>query len=233
MPSRPADLRRDYRLHLQIGAAMALLLVLGAFTMPALPEEEMLVLEDPGVDITILDEIPPTTEPPPPPTPAPPPPVEVDDEEVIEDIPMPEVEMVFEDPVSVPRPPTPPGPPPVPPTVREEPPPPPVETFEENEDKLFIVVEQEPELIGGLEGLQRRVEYPEMARIGTVEGTVYIQFVVERDGSVSGATAVRSPSALLSDAALKAVRESSFVPGHQRGIPVRVQYTLPVRFVLR
>ncbi|MEM6327812.1 MAG: energy transducer TonB [Bacteroidota bacterium] len=235
MPSRPADLRRDYRLHLQIGAATALLLVLGAFTVPMVPENEQIEVVDVGDGPIDLLPPPPTnqTPPPPPPPPAPPPPVEVEDDRVIEDLPIPELTMDFEAAVAAPRPPAPPAPPPVPQPLSTEPPPLPADDPAAATDEPFVFVQQEPVLIDGLEGLQRRVVYPEMARTVGVQGTVYVQSVVERDGSVSGATAVRSPNDLLSEAALTAVRASQFEPGHQRGIPVRVRYTLPVRFVLR
>lgn len=234
MPSRPADVRRDYRLHLQIGAALALLLVLGAFTFPATPPREMLVVT-PRVD-PIPTLIPPTDQapPPPPPPPAAPPPVEVENERVIEDVVIPDLIMDFTTDVTTAGPPAPPAPPPLPQPIETfPPPPPPVEDMPEDPNHEFLVVEQQPVLIGGLEELQRRVEYPRMARDAGAEGNVIVQFVVERDGSVSDATVLRSPNALLSEAALAAVRESRFEPGHQRGIPVRVRYTLPVRFVLR
>jgi len=97
----------------------------------------------------------------------------------------------------------------------------------------FLPIGDAPQLIGGLEGLQARVEYPEMARRVGIEGRVFIQFVVDENGRVIDPVVVRSPSDLLSEAALKAVRESTFTPGQQRGRPVKVRYSLPVNFVLR
>ena len=72
-----------------------------------------------------------------------------------------------------------------------------------------------------------------MARRVEIQGIVFVQFVVDERGRVVDPVVVRSPSELLSEAALRAVIESRFVPGHQRGRPVKVRYSLPVRFVLR
>jgi protein TonB len=91
----------------------------------------------------------------------------------------------------------------------------------------------EPELVGGLEGLQRSVEYPELAeRIG-VEGRVIVQFVVDEWGNVVDPVVVWSPHDLLSEAALEAVRQATFRPGQQGGRPVKVRFSLPVTFRLR
>ena len=97
---------------------------------------------------------------------------------------------------------------------------------------MFEVVEHAPELIGGVAGLQERVEYPDMARQAGVEGTVFVQFVVDERGRVLDPVAIRSPNDLLSRAAIEAVRTCEFVPGRQRGVPVRVRFTIPVKFQL-
>ena len=96
---------------------------------------------------------------------------------------------------------------------------------------MFEVVER-PALIGGMEELQRRVEYPRLARDAGIEGRVFIQFVVDERGNVVDPVVARTPSDLLSEAALKAVRESKFTPGLQRGRPVKVRFVLPVNFEL-
>ena len=110
-------------------------------------------------------------------------------------------------------------------------------------------VEVDPVLHGGLEGLQARVEYPESARRLGLVGTIYTQFVVLEDGSVSEARVVRDDLAVASDnpkprdvrraradlreASVAAVRTATFTPGTQGGVPVKIRYTLPIRFVLR
>ena len=123
----------------------------------------------------------------------------------------------------------PPPPVPAPVAVPEAPPPPPPAS----EKDVFDVAEVMPEIVGGLGALQARVVYPEAASEAGVEGRVFVQFIVEPDGTPSALTVVRSPSALLSAAAAEAVRQTRFVPGRQRGRAVRVRMMLPVTFRLR
>ena len=229
-----ADIKRKYPLYVQIGAVGALLVLLAAFTVPLSGGNNVDVIQDEQEVIQIEDiEQTKIVEPPPPPPPAPPPPEEVPDDAVIEDEIIDEIELDFDAPVSAPTaPPAPPAPPPPPPSAEPTPPPPPPPE-EPAEPEIFEVVEQKPELIGGLEGLQKRVTYPEMARRAGVEGKVFVQFVVDERGQVSQAQAVRCPNQLLCDAAVKAVQESQFKPGMQRGRAVKVRFTLPVEFKLR
>ena len=93
------------------------------------------------------------------------------------------------------------------------------------------------EHIGGL------INYPSDALKAEVSGTVYVLFIIEKDGSVTSVRVMRSirvDDATLSDAvaslekeALKAVSSlPDFRPGTEGGDPVRVEYVVPVKFVL-
>lgn len=93
--------------------------------------------------------------------------------------------------------------------------------------------EAEPVLVGGLDGLAAQIVYPERARRAGVEGTVYVQFIVDETGAVVDPVVTRSPDARLSEEAVRVVRAARFEPGRQRGEPVKVRYTLPIRFALR
>ena len=125
------------------------------------------------------------------------------------------------------------APPPVPPPDSAlarpegtpEPPPP-------REPEFFEAVEQMPELVGGLAALQRRIVYPEHAYNAGVEGRVFVQFVVDERGAPYDVRVVRGIGAGCDEAAIEAIRASRFVPGRQRGRPVKVQMTLPVTFRL-
>lgn len=115
------------------------------------------------------------------------------------------------------------------------PPPPPQqeEAADEPEEDFFILVEQMPELIGGLEALQGQVRYPERALRAQIQGRVYIQFIVNERGEVENPRVIRGIGGGCDEEALRVVRNAKFVPGMQRGRPVRVQYSLPVVFMIR
>ncbi len=97
---------------------------------------------------------------------------------------------------------------------------------------VFMVVEQMPELIGGLAGLQESIRYPDAARKAGIEGRVFLQFVVDAEGRVTDPLVVRGIGAGCDEEALRAVSETRFVPGRQLGIPVAVKMSLPITFKL-
>ncbi len=229
-----ADLKRKYPIYLQIGLLLSLALMVAAFTVPFSGGNDVVMVDD-AQEIIELEDIEQTQQiqPPPPPPPAPPPPQEVPDDIEIEEEVIEEIDLDLSDtPPPPPAPPAPPAPPPPTPNAPPPPPPPPPEP-EPTEPEIFEVAEVQPELIGGLPGLQGRVEYPEFARRAGIEGQVVVQFVVDERGNVVDPVVLRSPNDLLSEAALKAVRESRFTPGQQRGRPVKVRFAVPVTFRLR
>lgn len=84
-----------------------------------------------------------------------------------------------------------------------------------------------------LEFIYAHVEYPEIAKNANVEGTAVVTFVVEKDGSISKAEILRNPGAYTGQAALAVVEQfPKWIPGKQRGRPVRVQFNLPIKFKL-
>ncbi len=81
--------------------------------------------------------------------------------------------------------------------------------------------------------LQQNVKYPKEAQDQGKQGRVIVQFVVNKDGSISNDTIVRSVDPLLDAEALRVVRSMpNWTPGKQRGKEVRVRFTLPVTFRL-
>ncbi|NBC26324.1 MAG: TonB family protein [Bacteroidetes bacterium] len=100
-------------------------------------------------------------------------------------------------------------------------------------DDFFVVVEEMPELIGGLASIQKNIRYPEMARRAGIEGRVYVQFIVNEQGEVERPKVIRGIGGGADEEALRAVKQAKFKPGIQRGQPVRVQYSLPVVFRLQ
>ncbi|MFH1121631.1 MAG: M56 family metallopeptidase [Bacteroidota bacterium] len=113
----------------------------------------------------------------------------------------------------------------------------PAKKNQSSEDDVFNVVENPPQYPGGEEAriayMQKAISYPEQAKKDKIEGTVYVTFVVEKDGKVSNAKILRGIGSGCDEVALKAVQHMPpWVPGKQRGKVVRVQYNLPVRFML-
>jgi len=101
--------------------------------------------------------------------------------------------------------------------------------------KVYDVVEEPPSFPGGagamLSWLQNNVKYPTEAVKNKIQGRVVVQFIVEKDGSVSGVTVVRSVDPLLDREAARVVGSMpKWTPGKQKGQPVRVKYTVPVVF---
>lgn len=101
------------------------------------------------------------------------------------------------------------------------------------ESDVRTVVDDPPELIGGLEGLAQQIEYPLRAKLAGIEGRVFVQFVVEKDGSVTEAEIVKGvEGGGLNEEALRVVRAARFTPGRHESEPVRVRFALPIVFAL-
>jgi len=112
------------------------------------------------------------------------------------------------------------------------------EEEEEEEGQIFFIVEDMPEFPGGDLALRKyianAINYPVIAQENGIQGKVYVQFVVDKDGSVSDARIARGVDPSLDKEALRVVNAlPKWKPGKQRGKPVRVSYTVPINFVLQ
>ena len=106
------------------------------------------------------------------------------------------------------------------------------------EEEIFRVVEAMPTFPGGDVGLARflnkNIKYPMMARESNIQGRVYVTFVVETNGSITDIKILRGIGGGCDEEAIRVVKMiPKCAPGKQRGKPVRVQFNLPVRFVLQ
>ncbi|WP_259080971.1 M56 family metallopeptidase [Salinibacter ruber] len=101
-----------------------------------------------------------------------------------------------------------------------------------DDDEVYMVVDDPPELEGGMKALQQSVEYPEVAREAGLEGRVIVQFVVDEEGTVTNLRVTQGVDKVLDEAAIEAVEEQTFTPGRQDGEPRKVQMSLPVTFRL-
>ena len=121
------------------------------------------------------------------------------------------------------------------------PPPPPDEPEPEKEDNtVFQIVEQQPSFPDGeaalFKYLSENIKYPEFARDNGIEGTTYVGFVVEKDGSITDVTVRRGVKGgkVCDEEAIRVVRNMPrWKPGRQNGKNVRVSYNLPVKFKLQ
>ncbi len=108
---------------------------------------------------------------------------------------------------------------------------------EEDENKIFTVVEQQPEFEGGYAAMmafiKKNMRYPASARRMGVDGTVYVSFVVSKDGSISEVKTIRGISADCDKEAMRVVSMMPpWKPGRQNGKPVFVRFVLPIKFQL-
>ena len=106
-----------------------------------------------------------------------------------------------------------------------------------DEQKVFTVVEENPVFPGGETALYRylaeALHYPEEAKELGIEGRIFVNFLIEKDGTVSKVNILRGIGCGCDEEAIRVVKAMpKWTPGKQRGIPVRVSYNLPIKFTL-
>lgn len=217
------DLRDRYPLFFEVGLILSLGLILGLFSI-TIERTSTLELVETQQEIVLVEEVLQTEQrevpPPPPRAPAP---VEVADDLETDEVELDlDMDLDLGESVAVSAPPPPPPPPPD--ELAPEP---------EPEHDIFVVVEESPQLVGGLPAFQQRLRYPELARVAGIEGTAFVQFVVNADGSIAEPMCIRDPGGGTCEEAIRAVQASTFTPGRQRGRAVRVRFSMPVRFQLQ
>lgn len=104
-----------------------------------------------------------------------------------------------------------------------------------NDDEVYDAVDVMPEYFGGVNAMfdfiQKNVKYPESAKKKGIEGRVFVQFVVEKDGSLSSFQVLRGLNDELNDEAIRVLKMMpKWKPGMKDGKPVRVQFTMPFNF---
>lgn len=218
--SPQVDVTKKSGLYINIGLVVSLLLVITAFEWKFYDDGSLADLGAVTDDFEEMLDIPPTEQPPPPPPKIQQPEIiEVPDEEEIED----EIEvnldveitedaaieeLVFEEPVE-----------------------------DEVADEVFTIVEQQPVYPGGMgafyEFVQKKLKYPSQARRMGIEGKVFVQFVVDKQGNITEVTTVRGIGAGCDQEAEKVIRASpKWKAGKQRGKAVKVRMILPITFKL-
>jgi periplasmic protein TonB len=217
-----ADLENKRPLILSVSLALTMTLVVFAFEIKQTDNTKIDLQANTTLQVEELIEVPPTEmPPPPPPTVVQPQIIEVPNEENIKDevkvefdVEVTEVTKVQEF------------------TVYEQP-----VAEKEDVDEIFIVVEQTAVPQGGLEGFYKYVnsviKYPAQARRMQIEGRVFVEFVVDRSGNITDVVAVKGIGAGCDEEAIRVVKNSPpWIPGKQRGKPVRQRMVLPITFKL-
>ncbi len=209
-----ADLRGKYRKHFEISLILSLSLIIAAFKLAPKngiidenynPPQELITIEN------IINTV---QKPNPPELPVRPKIIVAQTDDVIEDLLLDDISIDFD--AVLGQPPAIPDPPRV---IKDEP--------------FIPFAEEMPEPIGGLKAIQDKVKYNEIAIRSRIEGTVYIEAKIDRDGNVVDAVIKKGVGGGLDESALRAVKLTKFHPGKQRGIPVKVKMVIPIKFVLR
>lgn len=106
------------------------------------------------------------------------------------------------------------------------------------EAEIFQIVEAMPDFPGGdaarMKFLRDNIKYPQIARESGIQGTVYVTFVVEKDGRVTDIRVLRGIGGGCDEEAVRVIKAMPrWQPGKQRGKPVRVQFNMPIKFTLQ
>ncbi len=107
------------------------------------------------------------------------------------------------------------------------------------EDDIFVVVEENPQFPNGgtaglLQYLGKNIKYPTIPQENGTQGRVTVQFVVNKDGSIVDVKVIRGVDPYLDKEAVRVISTMpKWIPGKQRGVPVRCKYTVPVTFKLQ
>src|SRR6187551_349538 len=217
-----ADLTNKSFLFLSIGLVISLLISIMAFTYKTYDDVSVKDLSKNQSVVEEIMEVPPTDQlPPPPPKIQQPQIIEVPDEKKIEeeiDINM-DTEDSEEKKVEEIK-------------IVEQ------EVEKEDVDQIFSIVEEQATYKGGLasfyEFVGKKIKYPAQAKRMNIEGKVFVEFVIERDGRLTDVKAIKGIGGGCDEEAVRVVMSSpGWNPGKQRGKPVRTRFVIPINFRLQ
>ena len=109
---------------------------------------------------------------------------------------------------------------------------------EDNSQAVFTIVEEQASFPGGMDALgkflRENMKYPEQARKDGVSGHVYVEFIIEKDGSISDAKVAKGIGAGCDAEAIRIIENSpKWQPGTQNGEIVRQKMMLPIVFAVK
>ncbi|MFO7722624.1 MAG: energy transducer TonB [Bacteroidales bacterium] len=107
----------------------------------------------------------------------------------------------------------------------------------ESDELKYVFIEEPAEFPGGIRELykylDKNLKYPEKAREADIAGIVYIEFIVEKDGSITNVKPKKGAHPLLDSAAVEVVRNMpAWIPAEQKGKKVRSMFIIPIQFQL-
>lgn len=110
-------------------------------------------------------------------------------------------------------------------------------TPKSEDDQIFMVVENPPSFKGGddarMKYLIENIIYPKDAREKGIQGTVYVTFIIEKDGTISNVKVLRGIGGGCDEESVRVIKNMpAWNPGTQRGEPQRVQYNMPIKYTL-
>ncbi|NJM25232.1 MAG: energy transducer TonB [Bacteroidia bacterium] len=218
-----ADLTKKSGLFFNIGLIVSLGIAVMAFEYTMKDDTDAKDLSKSSSEFEEIMDVPPTEQPPPPPPKIQQPQiVEVPDEKEIEE----EIEINMDNEITQE-------------TKVEEIVIAPAEVEKEDPNEIFLVVEEAATFKGGMSAFYEYVnkkmqgKYPAQARRMGIEGRVFVEFVVNKDGSIVDVKAIKGIGAGCDELAEKVIQESpKWSPGKQRGKPVRQKMVLPIVFKL-
>jgi protein TonB len=97
---------------------------------------------------------------------------------------------------------------------------------------VYLMCEKMPELVGGMDAIQKKIRYPLQAKSLGVQGVVYVQSIIDEKGKIVEPKVVKKLGAGCDEEALRVLKKSKFKPGYDKGKPVKVRFTLPIFFRL-
>ena len=101
-----------------------------------------------------------------------------------------------------------------------------------DDEGVYLMCEKMPELVGGMDALQKKIRYPLQAKSLGVQGVVYVQSIINEKGKIIKPKVVKKLGAGCDEEAIRVLKKSKFKPGYDKGKPVKVRFTLPIFFRL-
>jgi len=99
-------------------------------------------------------------------------------------------------------------------------------------EEPVITADELPEFPGGyMAFFAKNIKYPQQALKMGIEGKVYLQFIIEKDGSISNPVIIKDPGYGLGEEALRVLMMMpKWTPARTNGKPVRYKHSLPINF---